>query len=126
MALIRIVLILLTLISGIFLHMTGRPYNTLLFTFHKLACMAFVILETRAMLGFVKEFNLTGNLLLLMMISIVALLALLISGGAMSLEKSHKSMFAIHRISTFVFVPSITLLLFSILFSIALLKRPGI
>ena len=105
---VNIALILITVVAGIILHKAGKPYNTGLFTVHKLATVAFAVLIIRMVIACAKNYGLNFFTTILLILSAVSVLGLLISGGAMSLNKSHELMLTIHRISTAVFLLSIS------------------
>ena len=111
---INIALILITLTMGVVLHKTGKPYNTLFFTVHKLATVAFAVITIKMAIAFAKSYGVEGLITILIISSVLSLLGLLASGGAMSLDKSHELMHMIHRISTAIFVISISGLLYKI------------
>lgn len=101
---ISITLILIILAIGIILHKFGRPYNNFLFTIHKLTTIAFVVLIIKMIIPYVNNHGLKVFILILIALASISILGLIVSGGAMSLNKSHELMLIIHRISTFSFL----------------------
>ena len=53
--LINIALILITVVIGYILHGKGRPYNSALFTVHKLASVAFIIFTAIILVSFLRN-----------------------------------------------------------------------
>ncbi len=114
---INIALILITILFGIVLHKTGRPYNVGIFTIHKLTTVALVFFVVRMIISFTAHYglNLAGTILII--ISAILILGLVFSGGVMSLGKSHNVMLSIHRIVSIVFLLVISMLVY-VLFEI--------
>lgn len=108
------VLILLTIILGILLHKAGKPYNTALFTIHKLAAVSFVVLLVIVLSNSMKLFGFQFSSGLLLITAALAIIALFLSGAMMSIGKMHETMFIIHRASTLVFVVCIAWILYKV------------
>jgi hypothetical protein len=95
------VLFLLTIISGIWLHNTGEPLNTLIFTIHKLLALATVIFTAIAIYNLHKNVEIKTIILILIIITGLSLLALFISGAL-----------TIHNIATILAVFSTTVTIY--------------
>jgi hypothetical protein len=84
---------------GIWLGIAGKPYNTAIFTVHKLIALAFVVLTIIKLLPFLKETSVTGMLLMLLIIAILCTLGLFAGGAAMSIiEGNNIVLIWLHRI----------------------------
>jgi hypothetical protein len=94
------VFFLLTLGFGLWLSLTGKPYNGILFNIHKLIALGAVIItgiQVSKNLHSVDSQALIVALLILAGICVVALFA---SGALMSMEKlSYEVMLTIHRVA---------------------------
>jgi len=101
---INISLILITLIVGIILHKLGKPYNNFVFAIHKLTTVAFVVLVIKMIIPYLKVNELNFFIIILIALATISVLGLIVSGGAMSLNKSHDLMLTIHKVSTLVFL----------------------
>ena len=108
-------LVLATIITGIILHRTGRPYNGLIFTIHKLVTIAFVILIARILIVHIHSHGTTALFLTLLVLSALSVIILAFSGGAMSLDKMYNSMLIVHRIATAIFIVCIAGIFYTIL-----------
>jgi hypothetical protein len=100
-------LVLLVLITGFILHRAGTPYPSILFTVHKLATIALVIIVSLVITRFVRQYGCIRYLRVFILAGVISVAGLLISGAMLSLDKKHKIMVAVHRISTIVFVISV-------------------
>lgn len=80
-------LFLITIVSGIWIHQTGRPFVSLLFTIHKLGALAAVIYTSMVMYGLYKNTETTAVTLILIIITGFFMLSLLVSGSLLSFEK---------------------------------------
>jgi hypothetical protein len=108
------VLFLLTIISGIWLHNTSMPLNTLIFTIHKLLALAAVIFTAIAIYNLCKNVEIKTIILILIIIAGLSLLALFISGALLSIGKPAGSVIlTVHNIVTIlaVFSTAVTIYL---------------
>jgi hypothetical protein len=112
---INIALILITMIMGFILHRTGRPYNSALLTIHKLATIGFVIFISFILVSYIGACGLSVSLAAFLILAVISTIALLVSGGMLSLDKMHVIMLLIHRISAAGFVVSIAAVLYKVL-----------
>lgn len=103
-AIINAALVLLILITGIILHKTGKPYNNLLSTVHKLATVVLVVLICVILIQYGKAYELNPVIISFLSIACLSLAALLLSGGFLSLDKRPDVMLIIHRISVPLFI----------------------
>jgi hypothetical protein len=84
---------------GIWLGMAGKPYNTAIFTVHKLLALAFVVLTIIKLIPYIKEAPINGLLLFLLIVTVLSLIGLFASGAAMSIIKESKPLLLwLHRI----------------------------
>lgn len=104
--LINFILILSTIVVGVFLHKAGKPYSSAMLAAHKVLTIAFAVFITFMLIAFLKTHS-PGNLFTWMVvISTVSLAALLVSGGLLSVDKYFDIMQIAHRIATGFFVVS--------------------
>lgn len=98
-----IILFLMTLVFGFWLSHAGRPYNGLLFNFHKLIALACVVFLG---IQFSKSFHAPDwQLVVLLAVSVLCVIALFASGALMSAGKLEYSlMLTIHRIAPIILV----------------------
>lgn len=116
--LINIALILITVIIGYILHIKGRPYNTALFTVHKLASLAFIIFTALILAGFARDNDLDVLFTVMLVVAAASIVVLLVSGGMMSLDKLHLQMMWVHRIFSGAFVISIAIIFCKLIYSL--------
>ena len=113
--LINIALTLISIVIGVILHKTSKPYNVIYLTIHKLVTIGFVIFTSMILLNYIKT-NGFNTVLLDLMISVgLSLITLFISGAMLSLDKFHNTMQSIYKISTLVFLICSTSLFYSLL-----------
>jgi hypothetical protein len=105
-------LILLTIIFGLFLHKTGKPYSTALLTVHKLLTVGFAVFITLMVVQVFKVSATDALFTGMMVCSAVSLVLLLASGGLLSVDKWHDMMLCVHRIATIVFVVSVAMMMY--------------
>jgi len=104
------VLLILLVVAGIYIHRTGKPYNTFVFTVHKLFTVAMIIILVITVKNYLGATDVSSLLYLLVGGAGLALAGLLISGGMMSLDKLQETMLVVHRICTGVFLVSYPIL----------------
>jgi hypothetical protein len=98
------VLLILLVVAGIYIHLTGKPYNTFVFTVHKLFTVAMIIILVITVKNYLGATDVSSLHYLLVGGAGLALTGLLISGGMMSLDKLQETMLVIHRICTGMFL----------------------
>jgi hypothetical protein len=81
------VLFVLTLLSGLWVSNTGKPYNTWIFGFHKIFSMAAVIVLGMRVVSLYKTLDIQSMVLIVAIIAAaLLLLALIVSGSLLSLD----------------------------------------
>ena len=80
-------LLLITLISGIWLSKTGRPLNTMTFSIHKLTALIAVILTGLVVYSLFKNIEITRIVITMAIVTGLFFLTALISGGFLVFEK---------------------------------------
>lgn len=75
---------LLTVIMGFWLSNTGKPYNTVIFTVHKLIALAAVILTGILLANLLKGIKIEIILTVLIIVGVISVLALFVSGALLS------------------------------------------
>jgi hypothetical protein len=94
------IIFLLTLVSGVWLSLSGRPYNGLLFNIHKLIALGAVIATAIQISNTLKNTEFQVVLIMLVIVTGLCVVALFVTGAMMSLEKlNHNVMLTIHRIA---------------------------
>jgi hypothetical protein len=92
-------LFLLIIISGIWLAKTGKPYQPALFNVHKLISLAAIALTGVVLYNILKTTQGSSVVFILLMIAVLFLLALIVTGGMLNLEKPYYNiLLIIHRI----------------------------
>jgi len=103
-SILNIALILTTVIVGIVLHKAGRPYNNAAFAIHKLTTVIFVVMIIRMIIPYTNMHVMNPLSIGIIVLASISVSGLIISGGAMSLDKCHELMLTIHRLSTLAFL----------------------
>jgi hypothetical protein len=116
--LINIALILITVVIGYILHGKGRPYNSALFTVHKLASVAFIIFTAIILVSFLRNNDAHVLFVAMFVVAAASIIILLVSGGMMSLDKLHLQMMWVHRIFSGAFVISIAIIFYKLINSL--------
>ncbi len=106
-------LIVITIITGFLLHKSGKPYSNLLFTSHKLATIAFIVLTIMIIVSYSQNFGLKGVALVLISTGAFSILGFMVSGGAMNLDRSQDLMLMVHRVASAILIVSIGVLFFT-------------
>lgn len=100
LGLYSVLLVIAAVILGTILALKGKPYNTAIFTVHKLTALGAVILAVILCINLLKNIsavNITGALV----IAAVSVLALFATGALMSAGvKPHSILRIVHIIST--------------------------
>jgi hypothetical protein len=102
-----IILFVLTVAAGFWVSKTGKPYNTGIFTLHKLLALAAVVLAAIVITGFLKSTPAQTLIIVLIGLAVLSVLALFATGALMSIQKTVGSAWLlIHRIAPFVLAGS--------------------
>jgi hypothetical protein len=97
-----IVLFVLTVAAGFWVSKTGKPYNTGIFTLHKLLALAAVVLAALSIAGLLKIAHPQNLIILLIVIAGLSVVALFATGALMSIQKTLNGVWLlIHRIAPF-------------------------
>lgn len=89
---------LVTLATGVWLSLSGKPLNTAIFTIHKLVALGAVIITIIQMVNLLKNTPLQGSVILWIIVAGLCVLALFATGALMSLGKPVNIVFlTIHR-----------------------------
>lgn len=89
----------LTMVSGVVLSKTGRPFNTLIFTIHKLVAVGTVILIGTHIVNLAKPAGLGGPFLALIVATGLFFLALMVSGAFLSFDRpAPRAFLRVHQI----------------------------
>ena len=112
---ISIVLTIIIIFAGGWLHKTGKPYHDGIFALHKLATVGFLILFVTQLNTYIKVSGVNGLLILFITIGIMSIALLIISGGFMALNKKHELMLTIHKTATIGFLIGISYLIFKLI-----------
>ena len=101
------ILIVLSIISGIWLHRKERPLNAIIFNMHKLISLAAIVLIVITVIAFNKNVDLRSTDFMLIALTALFLILLVVTGGILSLDKPvNFILLNIHRILTFFIVVS--------------------
>ena len=99
-------LLILVFITGIWMSKLGKPYQTALFTVHKLATLAIIVLAVIIIRTVHNQFGLTSTQWILAIGTSVVLLVAIATGGILSAkEETIKTVQILHRI-----LPALTLI----------------
>lgn len=102
------ILFFITIGSGIWLSNIGRPYNTLVFTIHKLIALLAVIFIAVLIRPLFKNLGIKGFIILLIVIAGLAILSLFVSGALLSIGNvPYMLVKRIHVIATIIAVAAI-------------------
>ena len=94
------ILFLFTLASGMWLSKMGKPYNTGIFTIHKLIALGAVVLAAIQMAKGFKTTGVSSLVVFLFVVAILAVIALFVTGALMSLDKQpYALLLTIHQIA---------------------------
>lgn len=89
---------LLTLGFGLWLSKVGKPYNGILFNFHKLIALATVITSIVLLNSVLKTIEVQTQLILILIFGAVCVIGLFVTGALMSAGKfNYRVTLAIHR-----------------------------
>ena len=112
---INAVLILLTVVFGRMVHNAGKPYNTVLFAFHKIIAIGFIVYMILIIIPHTDILDILGSLKYSIIASAIFAIILLVSGALMALDKLAVKMLIIHRLSTIFFLISVSFLFYSMI-----------
>jgi hypothetical protein len=107
------VLFLLTISSGFWVAKSGKPYNTAVFTLHKLIALGMTIFATIAVVNVLKVTQIQPVVILLFVLAGLSILALFATGALMSAQKlAGNAWLLIHRVAPFLLAGSVTAAIF--------------
>lgn len=93
---------LLTVVSGIWLSHSGKPYQAGIFTVHKLIALGGVVFMVIQMVKMTKGAEVQALFVMLLVLAAASVLALFFTGAMMSIGKLPQGvMLLIHQISPF-------------------------
>jgi len=97
----------LIIVFGIILNRTGKPYNTIIFTIHKLVALALIVYSfiyvRQLLISYKGELSISRVLLVSIMLVLISILLLFITGALMSIGVlSLKVIRIIHLLSTII------------------------
>lgn len=102
-----IILFVLTVAAGFWVTKTGKPYNTAIFTLHKLLALAAVVLAVLAIVKLLKITPAQPMIIALIVVAAISVIALFATGALMSVQKTVGSAWLlIHRVAPFVLAGS--------------------
>ena len=104
---VNLALVIITIVFGIIMHKSGKPYSALIFTVHKLATVAFVVYTSLVISHIIKHYNEGVLFWVLLVLALLLLIVLLVSGALVSLDKNSATMAFIHTASTWLFLADI-------------------
>lgn len=93
-------LILITIVLGAILHKTGKPYNNLLFTAHKLITLGFVVYFAIVLVNYNNLQGFNPVLIAFTVLLLLSIIILMVSGGLLSVDKMENLMQKLHRFAT--------------------------
>jgi hypothetical protein len=102
-----LILLLITLTFGVWIHFSGKPYNNALFTVHKLSGIAAAAFCALFIIRALKIISPGGFTVVLIGIAALSVAALAVSGAFMSAKSAPPlPLNTIHTIATFLFTIS--------------------
>jgi len=110
------ILLILTLVFGVWLSLSGKPYNGVLFNIHKLIALAAVVLFAVVLIQLLKGIQLPVARLIFIILAGLCVLALFFTGAMLSAGKlDYQVMLTIHRIAIILMViaMAVTIYLFT-------------
>ena len=110
------IVFLLTLVFGVWLSHSGKPYNGVLFNIHKLIALGAVILAAVQLFKMLQDTGIQVVPILLIVVIVACAIALFATGALMSMEKlNYNVMLTIHRIAPIlaVIAMAVTIYLFA-------------
>jgi hypothetical protein len=106
----------LTLVMGLWVTISGKPYNGLLFSIHKLAALGTVLLIVLRLIDMLKATHAQGVVIILLLCAAgICAMALFVSGALMSAGKmSYNLMLGIHRIAPVILTAAIAMVVYQV------------
>jgi hypothetical protein len=102
------ILFLLTLVFGFFVSRSGKPYNGILFTFHKLIALGAVVVTVLRLFKVRSSMDSTTLMIVLLVMAAICVVALFASGALMSMGRlDYTRMRTIHRIAPVVLLGAV-------------------
>lgn len=98
------VLVVITIVAGLFMHKMGKPYSMVVFNIHKFSTIGFVVYLAFLLFNFTKTHQIDYSSSIFVVFAAISVLALMVSGALLSLDKFFDRMLLVHRISTVSFV----------------------
>ena len=103
----------LTLIFGLWLSRSGKPYNAILFNLHKLIALGAVILTTMQIYNTFKNMEAQTLIILLIIVAAICAVALFASGAFMSIGNlNYQIMKTIHNVAPVLMVIAMALIIY--------------
>jgi hypothetical protein len=93
-------LLMLLIVAGIYIHRTGKPYNSLVFGIHKIFTITLIVILVTMIKNYLSETEVEFVHYLIMGAAALTLAGLLISGGMISLDRLRNTMLLMHHICT--------------------------
>lgn len=113
---VPLILFFLTVASGFWVSKTGKPYNTGIFTLHKLLALAAVVFAAIITTKLLKTTTPQPIIITLIILAIVSVIALFATGAMMSIQKTVGSTWLlIHRVAPFVLAGTTTSLFLTLI-----------
>ncbi|MEN6409033.1 MAG: hypothetical protein ABFD44_04890 [Anaerolineaceae bacterium] len=107
------ILFLLTLIFGFFVSRSGKPYNGILFTIHKLIALGAVVTAVIQLSRMRSAVDAVTLMVVLMVVAAICVAALFASGALMSMNRlDYIRMRTIHRIAPVVLLGAMAWLVY--------------
>lgn len=101
-------LFLLTLVFGFFVSRSGKPYNGILFTLHKLIALGTVVFTVLRLFKVRSSMDSTTLMIALLVMAAICVVALFASGALMSMGRlDYTRMRTIHRIAPVVLLGAV-------------------
>jgi VIT1/CCC1 family predicted Fe2+/Mn2+ transporter len=107
-AIIDMAFLLVTLVLGVILHKTGKPYQQLILALHKIGTLGFGVLIAILLVHQLNGLGGDAWLVVCFIIAGISLLALVASGALLSADKPHDAMLKVHRVATLLLLFSTT------------------
>jgi hypothetical protein len=106
-------LFLVTLVFGVWLSRSGKPYNGILFNMHKLIALGAVIVTAISIYQAIRSAEIQGLLVALIGLAGVCVVALFVTGALMSVgHPAHDILRAIHSVAPFVMVIALAAMIY--------------
>mgnify|MGYP001463889151 CR=1 FL=1 len=107
------IVFLLTLIFGVWLSLSGKPYNGVLFNIHKLIALGAVSLTAVQLFKMLQDTGIQAVPFLLIVVAVACAIALFATGALMSMEKlNYNVMLTLHRIAPILAAIAMTVMVY--------------